>query len=442
MQADKMDATPTASSTGPAPSPFSYKDFDLEGYLSNYSGHTKIFRAVFIAERSKDLEVEATRIALEEIKKTQNTALYKEVVDKAIEKHGGLFSKDQTWIDSVEKKAQQQNDRLEQELNGYRTNLIKESIRMGHNDLGDFHYDRGDLQSALKCYVRTRDYCTTSKHNISMCLNVIKVSIEMGNFAHVINYVNKAEQEPEVRDASCDPVVVAKLKVCAGLAHLDTRKYKLAARKFLETTFDLGNHFNEIISPQDVAIFGGLCALAMFDRAELKSKVLDNTAFKNFLELVPQVRELITDFYNSRYASCLNYLQQLRPELELDIHLHDHVESLYQKIRNKAIVQYFSPFTSVDLNTMAQAFNTDVPILEKELAGLIMENSIQARIDSHNKILYARTTNERCNTFERALRMGEEYQRNTKAALFRMNLMKHEFVVRPPRSEREDRDTK
>jgi hypothetical protein len=117
---------------------------------------------------------------------------------------------------------------------------------MGHNDLGDFHYDRGDLQSALKCYVRTRDYCTTSKHNISMCLNVIKVSIEMGNFAHVVNYVNKAEQEPEVRDASCDPVVVAKLKVCAGLAHLDTRKYKLAARKFLETTFDLGNHFNEV----------------------------------------------------------------------------------------------------------------------------------------------------------------------------------------------------
>jgi COP9 signalosome complex subunit 1 len=29
----------------------------------------------------------------------------------------------------------------------------------------------------------------------------------------------------------------------------------------------------QIISPQDVAIFGGLCALAMFDRAELKSKV-------------------------------------------------------------------------------------------------------------------------------------------------------------------------
>jgi len=431
--AEKMETTSTASSSG---SSHSYKDFDVDAYLSNYSGHTKIARAIFVAEHAKELEVPALREAINELKKTMNTALFKEIVEKVGDKLGPSYSKDQAWIDSVDKKAQQQVERLELELNGYKTNLIKESIRMGHNDLGDFHYDRGDLNAALKCYVRTRDYCTTSKHIISMCLNVIKVSIEMGNFAHVVNYVNKAEQTPDLQD----PVVVAKLKVCAGLAHLENRKYKVAARKFLETTFDLGNNFTEVIAPQDVAIYGGLCALAMFDRHELKTKVLDNTSFKNFLELVPPVRELINDFYGSRYASCLNYLKDLKPELQLDIHLHDHVESLYQKIRNKAIVQYFSPFVSVNLNTMAQAFNTDVPSLEKELSGLILEGSIQARIDSHNQILYARTTNQRSSTFEKALKMGEEYQRNTKAMLFRINLNRNEFVVRPPRTERDDRD--
>jgi len=267
-------------------------------------------------------------------------------------------------------------------------------------------------------------------------LNVIKVSIEMGNFAHVINYVNKAEQTPDLTDS----VVLAKLKCCAGLAHLENRKYKVAAKKFLETTFDLGTNFTEVLSPQDVAIYGGICALATFDRAELKSKVIDNGPFKNFLELVPQVRELINDFYGSRYASCLNYLQQLKPDLLLDIHLHDHVTSLYQKIRSKAIVQYFSPFISVDLNTMSLAFNTDVAGLERELSGLILEGAIQARIDSHNKILFARTTNQRSATFEKALLMGEEYQRQTKAMLLRINLMKHDFIVRPPRTERDERE--
>jgi COP9 signalosome complex subunit 1 len=39
-------------------------------------------------------------------------------------------------------------DQLEGLLTGYKTKLIKESIRMGQNDLGDFYYERGDLQAS------------------------------------------------------------------------------------------------------------------------------------------------------------------------------------------------------------------------------------------------------------------------------------------------------
>jgi len=411
------------------------EDFDLEAYINNYSGHTKIARLIFIAEHCKSLEKDAYRTAIEELKRTMNTSLYRSLHEKVGERLG--FPLDTQWIDSTDKKAAAQQERLELELNGYKTNLVKESIRMGHNDLGDFHYNRGDLNTALKCYVRTRDYCTTSKHIIQMCLNVIKVSIELGNYAHVVNYVAKAEQTPELSDK----VVIAKLKVCSGLANLENRKYKMAARKLLETTFDLGNNFNDVVAPQDVATIGGLCALATFDRGDLKKKVIDNATFRNFLELTPELRELINDFYSSRYASCLKYLEKIKARLQLDIHLHEHVEALYQKIRNKALIQYFSPFISVDLNTMADAFNTNVAGLEKELSRLIMDGSIQARIDSHNKRLYARTTDQRSATFEKTIKMGEEYQDNTQSLLLRVNLMRNDFVVKPPRRQ-DERDKK
>lgn len=407
------------------------EDFELESYINNYSGHTKIARLIFIAEHCKSLEADSYKMAIDELKKTMNTSLLKSVYEKVGDKLGSSHQLDQAALDAVDKKAIQQQERLELELNGYKTNLIKESIRMGHNELGDFHYNRGDLNSALKCYVRTRDYCTTSKHIIQMCLNVIKVSIEMGNYAHVVNYVAKAEQTPDLTDK----VVQSKLRVCSGLANLENRKYKLAARKFLETTFDLDSSFNEISAPQDVAIYAGLTALATFDRTELKKKVIDNAAFRNFLELTPEVRELINDFYASRYASCLKYLDKLKPNLLLDIHLHQHVQSLYEKIRNKALVQYFSPFSSVDLNIMAQAFNTNVASLEKELSRLIMDGSIQARIDSHNKRLYARQTDQRTATFEKTLGLGDEYQENTKSLLLRVNLLRNDFVVKPSRRE-------
>ena len=82
---------------------------------------------------------------------------------------GDALKRDDAWVDAEDKKAVHKLERLENELNNHKTSLVKESIRMGHNDLGDFHSERGDFAAALKCYVRTRDYCTTSKHIITMC---------------------------------------------------------------------------------------------------------------------------------------------------------------------------------------------------------------------------------------------------------------------------------
>lgn len=404
---------------------------DIEAYSSLYSGRTKIMRLLFIANKSKNatVKLDALRLAYDEIKKGENTQLFREVVMKIDGRLGEGYEMDLGWCDGVERKMEQKKERLENELNAYRTNLIKESIRMGYNDFGDFYYSHGLLGDAFKSYVRTRDYCTTSKHIIHMCLSTILVSIEMGQFSHVSSYVNKAEQATD----ALDPIITSKLRCAAGLANLEAKKYKLAARKFLEAGPELGSTYNEVIAAQDVATYGGLCALATFDRAELKSKVIDNSNFRNFLELVPEVRELINDFYSSHYASCLEYLGNLKSNLSLDIHLHDHVETLYDQIRHKALIQYTLPFVSVDLNMMANAFKTTVVGIEKELEALITDNQIQARIDSHNKILYARHADQRNATFQRVLETGREFDRDVRAMLLRSNLIKHDFNIRASR---------
>jgi COP9 signalosome complex subunit 1 len=86
----------------------------------------------------------------------------------------------------------------------------------------------------------------------------------------------------------------------------------MAARKFLETTIDIGESFNDVVAATDVAIYGGLTALATFDRPELKKKVLDDLQFRNFLELAPEVREIINDFYESKYSTCFKALNKIK----------------------------------------------------------------------------------------------------------------------------------
>ena len=395
--------------------------------VSQYSGHALVSRLLFIAKKAAErkdetLELDALKIVFEEARKAEQTALYKDVTDGMKGRCGTQYECDAAWVEQVDRRTAQKQDKLESELNGYKANLIKESIRMGHTFLGEFFYEKGDLNAALKCYIRTRDYCTTSKHIITMCLNVIKVSLELENYLHVLNYVQKGEQTPDVQK---DSVVMDKLKCAAGLANLANGKYKVAARKFLEVSAELDSTYSDVIAPHDVATYGAFCALASFDRSELKQKVIDSVSFRNLLELVPEVREVVYDFYASRYASCLRMLEGLKKYLEYDMYLHRHINELCKQIREKAIIQYTIPFTSVVLKNMAVAFNTNVDGLEKEIAALIAKGHIQARVDSHNKILYGRHANQRNNTFQRVVGTGNDYERDSKAILLRATLLQH-----------------
>ena len=87
---------------------------------------------------------------------------------------------------------------------------------MGFNDLGDHHYRRGDYANALKCYQRTRDYCTTSKHNIQMVLNVIRVAIETEQFPTVSLFATKALATPDVAKDVCPGRTWARLRPASG----------------------------------------------------------------------------------------------------------------------------------------------------------------------------------------------------------------------------------
>lgn len=294
----------------------------------------------------------------------------------------------QMWVENKSKKAALKLEKFDTDLKNYRSNSIKESIRRGHDDLGDHYLDCGDLGNALKCYSRARDYCTSGKHVVNMCLNVIKVSVYLQNWTHVLTYVSKAENAPDFPDLHSkdnNQSIITKLKVAAGLAALAMRKYKLAARHFLQASLD---HCDcpDLLSPGNVALYGGLCALATFDRPELQKLVIQSSSFKLFLELEPQLRDIIFKFYESKYASCLKLLDEIRDNILLDMYIAPHVALLYTQIRNRALIQYFSPYLSADMRRMAVAFNRTVPALEDELMQLILDGQIQARIDSHNKV--------------------------------------------------------
>lgn len=61
---------------------------------------------------------------------------------------------------------------------------------------------------------------------------------------------------------------------------------------------------------------------------------------------------------------------------------------------------------------------------------LILGGRIPARIDSHNKILLEKRTDERAGIFEKVIKMGDEYERKTKLALLRTVMIKANLNVK------------
>jgi COP9 signalosome complex subunit 1 len=123
-------------------------------------------------------------------------------------------------------------------------------------------------------YAKTRDYNATTKQITDMCFNVIKVAIEMQNWSMVQQFVSKAEAEARGEFAPAD---AAKVKSLTGLAYLASRQYQSAARAFLGVNFEQSSSFPDVMTARDIGIYGGLCALATYNRKQLKESVLENT---------------------------------------------------------------------------------------------------------------------------------------------------------------------
>jgi COP9 signalosome complex subunit 1 len=265
---------------------------------------------------------------------------------------------------------------------------------MGQEDLGNHYCAVGDMSNAFKAFSKMREFCTTSKQIAQMYFKLLYVCVFQRNWVIAQSYQLKMQalQASDVEKAQYDPIFAA----CVGLAQLAQSNYRQAAVAFLGvdhsyTTPDpqAGIVFQrQVISPNDVAVYGGICALATMDRAELQRRILDNSSFRPILELEPHIRRAISMFCASKYTSCLGILESYMADYLLDMYLQDHFVNLYRLVRSKCLVQWFSAFSKVTWDEIEKAFPQKLTgmRIEEELEGMIKSGELDARLDLVDKV--------------------------------------------------------
>ena len=315
-------------------------------------------------------------------------------------------------------------------------------VKMGYDDLGQHYHRIGDLVKSAKAYAQMREFCTTSSHIVIMSLHLISVSIDQQSWFAVQTNAQRirapgGQKYPEAEKNS------AKLSAAFGVAFLAQGSFKDAAEEFLSADPRMSQaklddptddeSYNEVLTPNDIAVYGGLCALASMTREELQKKVLDNSDFRNYLELEPHIRRAISHFVSAKYSACLSILDSYKADYLLDIHLQRHLESLYFQIRSKAIQQYFIPFSCVTLSAIAAAFNIDEAGIEFELTHMIKRGNLDARIDLVDRVLLAKKVDARSQVHADALATAKEYERTLHLRLLRMAILNAGLEVKGPK---------
>ena len=180
-------------------------------------------------------------------------------------------------------------------------------------------------------------------------------------------------------------------------------------------------------------MYGVLAGLATFSRKQVRARLIENSDFRAMLDAEPYLRDVVHSFQSNRFKDTLELLHKHAPRLMLDLHLSQWATALVSKIRERALLTYFSPYSSVSLASMADTFGMSEVALTSAVIELIKTDELRARIDSTRGVLVAKSQDQRALAFQRATELGESMELKTKAAVLRMKLLEADLLVKAPR---------
>lgn len=266
---------------------------------------------------------------------------------------------------------------------------------MGQNDLGDHYLSLTDYDNALKSYAKMREYCHEPRHIAEMNLKLVFTNIMSQQWLATLTVSHKLESVHVNADFNAKVRPIAQAAI--GLAQMATHKYDQAVQRFLDVdpsyatrgAADNPDFSRTVMTPNDIAVYGALCALASKDRHFLQTRVLQHPTFKSMLELEPNMRRAITSFCDARYTQCLSILHSYRVDFLLDIYLCPHVDAIFARIRSRCMIQYLVPFSQVSFAALAAAFpSVNVSArLEDEVVEMIKSKQLDAKIDAADKCI-------------------------------------------------------
>lgn len=150
-----------------------------------------------------------------------------------------------------------------------------------------------------------------------------------------------------------------------------------------------------------------MAGVATLPRPELKAKVVDAPEVIARAAADPALASFLNDLHACRYASFLAAFADVAARVAADRLLGPHARHWSTDARKVAYTQFLEPYKSVTLDAMAASFGVSPEFVEGELADLVADGRLAARIDAVARVVVAARADAKLAAYGDALAAGD-----------------------------------
>ncbi|KAG5234216.1 26S proteasome non-ATPase regulatory [Salix suchowensis] len=303
-----------------------------------------------------------------------------------------LLEKDQSLLDSMRAKNEDELKKLDEKIADAEENLGESEVREAHLAKSLFYIRIGDKDKALEQLKVTEGKTVAVGQRMDLVFYTLQLGFFYMDFDLISKSIDKANKGGDWERKN-------RLKVYEGLYCMSTRNFKKAADLFLDsistfTTYEL--------FPYDTFIFYTvLTSIISLDRVSLKQKVVDAPEILTVIGKIPHLSEFLNSLYDCQYKSFFSAFAGLTEQIKLDRYLHPHFRYYMREVRTVVYSQFLESYKSVTIEAMARLLG--------ELSRFIAAGKLHCKIDKVAGVLETNRPDAKNALYQATIKQGTSY---------------------------------
>uniref|UniRef100_A0A6N2MRJ9 26S proteasome regulatory subunit RPN7 n=1 Tax=Salix viminalis TaxID=40686 RepID=A0A6N2MRJ9_SALVM len=313
-----------------------------------------------------------------------------------------LLEKDQSLLDSMRAKNEDELKKLDEKIADAEENLGESEVREAHLAKSLFYIRIGDKDKALE-QLKVTEGKTVA---VGQRMDLVFYTLQLGFFYMDFDLISKSiDKANNLFEEGGDWERKNRLKVYEGLYCMSTRNFKKAADLFLDsistfTTYEL--------FPYDTFIFYTvLTSIISLDRVSLKQKVVDAPEILTVIGKIPHLSEFLNSLYDCQYKSFFSAFAGLTEQIKLDRYLHPHFRYYMREVRTVVYSQFLESYKSVTIEAMAKAFGVTLEFIDLELSRFIAAGKLHCKIDKVAGVLETNRPDAKNALYQATIKQGD-----------------------------------